>query len=317
MAAYYTFEDLSGGGAGDKKTDNPYHDLIESCSNDRAQIQKRYENHRVNRNGQQKEKLLAPDFPGVTIDEILAKLENPQQNTGYEDPRHCLVFWARPTTQVKAMVAEIQQALKKVAPSLWLMPQTNLHMTALEVTHSLTAPEIDALVEQIRPHAESITDFTHDHRCRLVKPMVSFDAQALALSWLPASSEPTHADRSAEADDYTYHHLRRDLFSLVSGTGVKVASRYVIPSAHLTIGRFITKSDFETRDGSVDRQKVAQLVEEIEKINGWLKEKYWPREGEDAKAGSEWVVGEERGLDFRKGQLWYGAGETVRLGKGF
>ena len=271
----------------------------------------------MNRNGQQKEKLLAPDFPGVTIDEILAKLENPQQNPGYEDPRHCLVFWARPTTQVKAMVAEIQQALKKVAPSLWLMPQTNLHMTALEVTHSLTAPEIDALVEQIRPHAESITDFTHDHRCRLVKPMVSFDAQALALSWLPASNEPSRGDRSAEADNYTYHHLRRDLFSLVSGTGVKVASRYVIPSAHLTIGRFITKSDFETQNGSVDRQKVAQLVEEIEKINGWLKEKYWPKEFEYAKAGSEWVVGEERGLGFRKGQLWYGAGETVRLGKGF
>jgi hypothetical protein len=28
-------------------------------------------------------------------------------------------------------------------------------------------------------------------------------------------------------------------------------------------------------------------------------------------------VGEERGLDFRKGTLWYGGGETVRLGVGF
>ncbi|KAF2206407.1 hypothetical protein CERZMDRAFT_53182 [Cercospora zeae-maydis SCOH1-5] len=318
MAAYYTFEDLSGGGAGDQKTDNPYHDLIESCSNDRAQIQNRYENHRVNRNGQQREKLLAPDFPGVTIDEILAKLENPQQNPGYEDPRHCLVFWARPTAHVKAIVAEVQQALRKVAPSLWIMPQNSLHMTALEVTHSQTEPDIDALVEQIRPHAERITDFTYDHRCRLVKPMVSFDAQALALSWLPASNEPNKADRTAETDDYTYHHLRRDLFSLVSGTGVKVASRYVIPSAHLTIGRFITKSDFEKQGGSVDTERVARLVEEIGKINGWLKEKYWPKEGEGMQAGSEWVVGEEKGLDFRKGPLWYGAGgETVRLGKGF
>jgi hypothetical protein len=29
-------------------------------------------------------------------------------------------------------------------------------------------------------------------------------------------------------------------------------------------------------------------------------------------------VGEEKGLEFRKGALWYGAGgETVLLGKGF
>lgn len=34
MAAYYTFEDLSGSTSTGTKTDNPYHDLIESCHND-------------------------------------------------------------------------------------------------------------------------------------------------------------------------------------------------------------------------------------------------------------------------------------------
>ncbi|KAI5364293.1 putative cyclic phosphodiesterase [Septoria linicola] len=316
MAAYYTFEDLSGGRPDDTKTDNPYHDLITSCKNDPAEIQKRYNNHRTNRNAQQKDKLLASDFPGVTIDQILAKLESPQQNPGYVDPRHCLVFWARPPARAKALIAETQQALKEVAPNLWLMPQDNLHMTALEVVHSLTEPEIDALVAQIRPHAETITDWTAEHRCRLVKPMVSFDAQALALSWLPAAGEPSQGTSNDKSDEYTYHHLRRDLFGLASGTGVTVASRYVIPSAHLTIGRFIDKSDFELPDGSVDREKVAKLVEKIEKINASLKEKYWPKEGEKTVEGGEWVVGDEKGLDFRKGTLWYGGGESVRLGRG-
>lgn len=296
MAAYYTFEDLSG--AHDekvKKTENPYHDLITSCHNDASQIQKRYNTHRVNRNTQQKTKLLAPNFPGITIDEILTKLENPQKYPNYTDPRHCLVFWARPTSRVKRLIASVQGRLKEVMPSLWIMPQESLHMTALEIAHSLSAPEIEALVEQIRPHMETITDFTLTHHPRLVKPVLNFDAQALALSWLPAAT-------GREGDQYTYHHLRRDLFSLAAKTGVEVASRYVIPSAHLTIGRFIAKDDVPDGDG----EKVARLVAKIEEINAWLGE-----------CGEEWVVGEECGLDFRKGPLWYGAGETVRLGRGF
>ncbi|KAF7185544.1 hypothetical protein HII31_13041 [Pseudocercospora fuligena] len=295
MAAYYTFQDLSGALSNGTKTDNPYHDLIESCNGDPAKIQERYNNHRVNRNAQQKENLFAKDFPGVTIDEILMKLENPDKYPGYEDPRHCLVVWARPTANVKKLIVEVQSRLREVVPNLWIMPQDSLHMTALEITHSLTAPEIDALVEQIKPHAESITDYTATHHPRLVRPTVSFDAQALALSWLPATGK--------EGDDYTYHHLRRDLFTLASKTGVIVASRYVIPSAHLTIGRFINKED--TPDG--DHEAISKLVHKIEEINAWLQD-----------CEDEWIVGEEKGLDFRKGTLWYGnGGETIRLGRGF
>lgn len=38
MAAYYTFEDLSGSTSNGAKTDNPYHDLIESCDNDAVSV---------------------------------------------------------------------------------------------------------------------------------------------------------------------------------------------------------------------------------------------------------------------------------------
>lgn len=224
------------------------------------------------------------------------------------------MFWARPTGSVRSLIAQVQKRLKDVVPNLWIMPPMSLHMTALEVTHSLTAQEIGALVDQMQPHISEVADFTNNHRARLVNPVVSYDAQALALSFLPAAGEPGQAGHD---DAYTYHHLRRDLFTQVSATGVKVASRYVIPSAHLTIGRFITKSDFEGADGGFDRTKIEELVAKIEEINAWLQAEYWPKDG-GIKEGGEWVVGAEKGLTCRKGALWYGAGgETVYQGKGF
>ena len=189
----------------------------------------------------------------------------------------------------------------------------NLHMTAQETSFSLTAPEINALVEKMLPYVPEIADYTFYHQARLVKPMVSYDAQALALSFLPAAGEN---GRSPSEDGYTYHHLRRDLFSKAQSTGVKVASRYVIPSAHLTIGRFIKEQDFEAADGSVDHETVKKLIDAIEEINEWLEREYWPKDGR-IKDGGEWIVGEEKGLEYRKGALWYGGGETVHLGKGF
>lgn len=250
----------------------------------------------------------------MTIDEILAKLEDPSIEPGFEDWRNCLVFWARPTERVRSLIAQVQKKLQDVVPNLWIMPQMSLHMTALEITHSLTAEEIDALVQQMQSHIAKVADYTLDHRARLVKPMVSYDAQALALSFLPASSEPGGSGHDGR---YTYHHLRRDLYTQVSATGVKVASRYVIPSAHLTIGRFIRKSDFEKQDGSVDHGEVERLVATIEEINDWLQREYWPSES-GIKEGGEWIVGEEKGLTCRKGTLWYGeGGETLYQGKGF
>lgn len=198
------------------------------------------------------------------------------------------------------------------------MPQNSLHMTALEITHSLTVAEIHALVDQMREGAPAITDYLLAHRARLVKPSLSYDAQALALSFLPAAGEPSAANRSASDDAYTYHHLRKDLYVMASATGVEVASRYVVPSSHLTVGRFIESSDFETPGGKVDHGRMAELVKAVDEINAWLKSEYWPRESGGIKEGGEWIVGEEKGLDFRQGTLWYGSGgETVRLGKGF
>ncbi|MCJ1285664.1 hypothetical protein MMC26_005005 [Xylographa opegraphella] len=191
-------------------------------------------------------------------------------------------------------------------------------MTTLEITHSLTAPAIEALVKALSPSAKLITDYTSSHRARLVKPMISFDSSAIALSFVPASGEVV-AGLENHDDSYTYHHLRHDIYSLSKSAGVTVASRYTVPSAHLTIARFVTQEDFLGREAGTltyDPRKMKSLVEAIESINNWLVENYWPKADNSIPERGQWIVGQEKGLDFRKGTLWYGGGETVQLGTG-
>ncbi|QIW94894.1 hypothetical protein AMS68_000412 [Peltaster fructicola] len=291
MAAHYTFADHSGL-KNSKTFNNPYDGLLEQCNNDPVEIQAIYQRHRTNRNEQQKDKLLSPDFQGVTIDEILARLENPKEHSE---------SWR---LSYQASVAHEQRTWLTWS-GLWALPSQSLHMTTLEVTHSRTAPEIEELVKMLLPHVTEIANYTQTHRARLVKPLLSFDAQAFALSFLPAAGEP---GRTAEEYAYSYHHLRRDIFNKVEAAGLKVGSRYVVPSAHLTIGRYITREDLET-GGKLDSEKVKKLTEVIDYVNEWLVEEY---------SNLEWRVGQERGLTCRKGTLWYGGGgETIYQGDGF
>lgn len=199
------------------------------------------------------------------------------------------------------------------------MPLECLHMTALEITHSVSSPEIDSLVSSLQSKIPEIADYTYTHRARLIKPMLSYDSSAVALSFLPAAAEGLDKGRNREDDRYTYHHLRRDLYEACSKAGIEIASRYTVPSAHLTVGRFVTQDDVtgDGEKGRIDSSKVQGLVDRLEEINAWLEREYWPVEGAGIALGGEWLVGQEKGLDCRQGTLWYGGGETVRLGQGF
>ncbi|KAF3760826.1 hypothetical protein M406DRAFT_93660, partial [Cryphonectria parasitica EP155] len=314
-------EDLSG--VKIEPGENPYNALIKACNDDQAEIQSLYSTHRVTRNGQQKAKFLSQDFKEVLIDPFLLRLENPTLEPGFSDPRNCLVFWARPPDHVVKLVAHLQALLKKAAPSLWLMPTHRVHLTALEVTHSRTPPEVTALVNKMRPTLADLTNITLTHRSRLVKPMLSYDLAAIAVSFLPASGEPVaspppcatsvtgehDAKHHGTNDAYTYHHLRRDLFDLAKTTGVDIDSRYVVPSAHITLGRYLTQEDHATpemREG---------WVRTIDEINAWLEREVWDQV--DGEFVGEWMVGQERGLDARCGKLWYGGGRSLMQGEGF
>lgn len=225
---------------------------------------------------------------------------------------------------MKQLVKIIQQKLKDAAPDIWLMPIDNLHITAMEVTHSKTSGEIDHIVKTLTPAYELIADYPSKHRARLIKPMISYDSAALALSFVPAAGE-IPGRRDATEDKYTYHHLRRDVYDLITKAGIEVESRYVVPSAHLTIARFNTPNPFGDdpldRSAGLHMKKRKHWIHEIELINKWLEAEYWPdpasHHGAEILPGGEFIVGAEKGLDFRKGTLWYGGGETIYLGKGY
>ena len=183
-------------------------------------------------------------------------------------------------------------------------------MTTLEMVSSKPASEADRFrtILQEKLPLQEIVDYTLTHSPRLVRPIVSYDFSALALSFVPAAETSN--------DHYTYHHLRSDLWDKVSRTGAQFGSRYTVPSAHVTIARFAVPPglDRETEAEELCRRR-AELVEKLESINQELRSKDWERFGSPARG--KWVVGKERGLELNKGQSWYGKGEAVFIGKGF
>ena len=221
------------------------------------------------------------------------------------------------------------------------MPSYRMHMTTLEISHSQTPSKIASLLARFRPSIPEIVCYPYaglHHRPRLVKPLISHDLAAVALSFLPAAAaddnepvlsppgvpdtdaeyaamagggreSPAVLKREKEHDFYTYHHLRRDLYALVEMSGVKASSRYVVPSAHITLARFLSQDDHNTQE------RRGAWVRKIDEINEWLQAELWSKTHHDFVG--EWCVGQEKGLDCRTGALWYGGGRTVMLGEGF
>ncbi|KAI1502570.1 60S ribosomal protein L44 [Biscogniauxia marginata] len=302
-------EDLSGVVL--KPGENPYNALIEAANDDPAQIQALYAVHRTRRNAQQRDRFLAPDFQGLIIDPYLLRLENPHIEPGFRDERNCMTCWGRPPVHVLKLADAIQKKLAAVAPNLWLMPLHQMHITTLELAFNRTPAEIDALTDTLRPAIPGLANYTYRHRARLIRPMISYDLSAFAVSFLPAAAD---GEEEREGDRYTYHHLRRDIWDQVRKAGVAVGSRYVVPSAHVTLGRYLAQDDHATPE------QRRRWIEAIDEVNAWLEAEVWgrePKSGSESGLIGEWVVGQEKGIDVRVGTLWYGGGRTVLMGEGF
>ncbi|KAJ3548807.1 hypothetical protein NM208_g830 [Fusarium decemcellulare] len=297
---------------------NPHEALILSCDGTHEKIQQRYAAHRTDRNAQQRAKFLSSGFSGLIIDQHLLKLERPDLYPGFRDERYCLSLWARPPIHILQLTQRLQNMLKAAAPAVWLMPRYRMHLTTQEVAFCKTPDEIAPLVSTLRPALPAITSYTTTHRARLVKPMISYDLSAFAVSFLPASGEAALSPASTkpspqycaeQCDSYTYQHLRRDILDQVSRAGLKVETRYQVPSAHITLGRYLSDEDHDTPE------KRIRWVEAIEAINKWLEEEVWDKP--DSDFVGEWIVGQEQGLDARTGTVWYGGGRTIMMGEGF
>ncbi|KAJ5805997.1 Ribosomal protein L44e [Penicillium pulvis] len=287
-------------------THNQFQQLISACGNDPKRIHNIYEEHRSNRNAKFKEVLLNPGFREWQFDEILGNILKAEKGLiQYDDPRSNISLLARPPKHICELIQDIQQEIADVAgPCLWLAPQDSLHITTCELMNAKTRTEVDdmiAIFQQKLP-LEEIVNYTLTHSPRLVRPIVSYDATAVALSFVPAAE--------TDKDLYTYHHLRRDLWDFVSESGCQLGARYIVPSAHVTIGRYAMPPGADQSKELDDLcVRVAGLIEKIEDINQELMSGYWKRFGSPSRG--VWVVGQEQGMQLNQGRSWYGNGEVV------
>lgn len=129
-------------------TQNPFQQLISECDNDpvrlpigvttgrdeeanlvrinrgQTKMQRRYETHRAARNAQYKNTILCPHFPGWSVDETLRQIQQNEKQRQeddeeelFVDPRKNLAFYARPPQHIRELIGEIQEDLRKIAPS--------------------------------------------------------------------------------------------------------------------------------------------------------------------------------------------------------
>ncbi|KAJ5258178.1 Ribosomal protein L44e [Penicillium chrysogenum] len=293
--------------------DNQFQQLITHSENDPKKLQIAYENHRSYRNALFRDQICQPGFCEWKEDEILSKvLEAEKGLTDFVDPRNNLAFWARPPKHIRNLVYKIQQ---EIGPGLWLVPPHHLHMTTLEIRSALTGPEIDEIAASLQMSGlvAELANYTLTHRARLVKPIISYDTSAIALSFVPAAGEEDRNVYSGKDDQFTYHHLRSDLYNIVTQSGCPIAARYTVPSAHITIARFIAPSD--PKKGESDSPKefekeASRLIDKIDDLNHELRSNVWKRLGDPCQG--QWVIGHEKGLELMKGRTCYPA-KSVKM----
>lgn len=192
-------------------------------------------------------------------------------------------------------------------------------MTTLEMLPARTLAEVNEFESLLKENAplQDIVNYTLTHRARLVRPIVSYDASALALSFVPAVEDADFKVDGKSKDSYSYQHLRSDLYDIVTEAGCQLEARYTVPSAHVTIARFVRPvgwSENESEESGVFRKRSQNLVATIEDINQELRSNNWKRFGNPSRG--EWKVGQEKGLEVMKGRSWYGKGESVIIGEG-
>ncbi|KAK9487871.1 RNA ligase/cyclic nucleotide phosphodiesterase [Lipomyces starkeyi] len=264
---------------------NAYEAFIQTYNSPTAMV-KAYDMHRRTRNRDRRALL---DANGeVAPDPILKGLVLDKQPPEF-DPRNCVTVWCRPTKQIVELVQQVQNMLRSVEPDIWLMPSENLHMTALEILHSADDDAVELELQRLKPYLKTL--LAPRPAPVLVKPMLSFDQSALALSFLPEDSPIGDS-----GNWYTYHHYRLDLNNIVQKAGVPVESRYQVPSAHVTVARFV-----KPLAGSMQH-----WLAKLDEINNWLEN--------DRGRDIRWVVGDERGNECRCGRIWYGGGWSEDIG---
>ena len=247
---------------------------------------------------------------------------------------NCLVFWARPPSVTLVLLNSLQQRIAcLVGSDIHLIPQTDLHLSVLELSHRHPITQLHAVAEQVgASRIQRILDTpTRQPYPRLVAPRLVFDKKGVALSFLPSPDNNVDDHSHNDKEIYncrTYHHLRSTMHSIALESGISIDLCYTAPSAHVTFGRFISTDNFFNSPGST-----VTFLNLVQEINEELRQR-WRKglafslgldEDDDGGGGGgtnssstmngkgdgaadvlDWPVGEEKSLELQLGYLKFG-----------
>ncbi|KMU72932.1 hypothetical protein CISG_09946 [Coccidioides immitis RMSCC 3703] len=141
-----------------------------------------------------------------------------------------------------------------VGADMWFPESSRLHLSVLEISHRHPMTHLKAIYSQMGTdllremlnYPAVFATGSGQKRARLGKPMLVFDKVGVAIGFVPTGE-----------DQYTYHHLRTDLYGMALRSGVKMDTCYTACTAHMTLGRFVSTTTFDS-DSDEGTQKHIQ-----------------------------------------------------------
>lgn len=272
-----------------------------------AHVRSLYAEHRSRRQDEQRLRLLEAASNigqhGLMPDARLAS-----EQARLDDPRLGVTVVARPPAHIFQAIRELQDevaALVQATPSAkalsgalyWMAPPSFLHMTVVEwVSAEIgNAAQVRHVVDTLQGKgAEALDALTglYAHTVCLVEPTVSFDAAAIAISFLPASS-----DAPEGAHDYAMYRTAKikQVQDIAAKYGLPAPKpRYLLPSAHITVARVCRPLH--------ENSSIPFLVEGLDRIT----RSWHERHGSSLR----WPIHACQ-LEVMHGQVWYGGGQRT------
>lgn len=182
---------------------------------------------------------------GIQVDPILA-LEIAQPGS---DGRYGMNLIARPPDYIAAKVLDLRDRLARQEPDQYFYPLDDLHLTLLEISHSQTAVQAQALAAQVRAVLPTVlTGLQQDLSVpRLAHPRLIAGRATCVLRFCA---------RNAALDA-----LRAGLIAGLTAAGVQIRPRYPPGSAHLTFLRYVRPLTVSLADWAAGLDAAALAVE--------------------------------------------------------
>jgi hypothetical protein len=165
---------------------------------------------------------------GVRLDAMLiGELITPGTDTRYGVNMIC-----RPSQLVTDYILTLEEYLRKAEPDQYYYPQSDLHLTLLEICHSRTAEEAQRVARAVRANANKL--FADLPAIKMGLPMLAFDQSGCALSFAAPGPELSL--------------FRRSMFERLTDCAVPIAPRYMPQSAHITFLRYLRTPRIEPQE---------------------------------------------------------------------